>query len=110
MLSISLKKTEPTVVQHNDWKKLKNGSFRCGNVLLRCDEVDLQGGYPFQRWNIYLVGPRGKLTRVHPKSRPWSYGRSGQAKIGASRLFKPVETPVASPTGKRTPARPRSSP
>jgi hypothetical protein len=88
---LELKKSAPTVVRHNDWQKMEDGSFRCGNVLIRCDERTPYGGHTFERWQIYRVDEDGRLVRVHPKSRPWAYGSAGQAKIGASHLSKPVE-------------------
>lgn len=84
-------KLAPVVVNPNAWTKMEDGSFRSGNVLIRCDERESFGGYTFERWNIYRVEENGTLTRIWCKSRPWSYGRSGQAKIGASRIMKPLE-------------------
>jgi hypothetical protein len=88
---LKLKALAPVVVQHNDWRKQDDGSWRCGNVLIRCDKVEQFGGYTFRTWYIYRVDPGGKLTKVHPKSRPWGYGRLGGAKIGAARLAEPIE-------------------
>ncbi len=92
MKQLQLKKLAPVVVNLNDWSEQEDGSLRCGNVVIRCDERTPYGGYTFERWHIYRVETDGKLTRVHPKSRPWGYGRIGGAKIGASRLANPQET------------------
>ncbi len=93
MKPLKLKQLAPVHVRRNDWKKQEDGSFRCGNVVIRCDERTPfgDGGYVFEKWFIYRVETNGKLTRVHPKSRPWGYGHSGAAKIGASHLGNPVE-------------------
>jgi len=88
---LALKQSAPTVVRHNAWAEMEDGSFRCGNVVIRCDERIPYGGYAFQRWHIYRVGRGGKLTRVWAKSRPWGYGCSGSAKIGAGRISEPQE-------------------
>ncbi len=93
MKLLQFKKLAPVVVNPNDWSEQEDGSLRCGNVVIRCDERTPHGGYTFERWHIYRVESDGKLTRVHPKSRPWGYGHAGQAKIGASRLVKPVDAP-----------------
>lgn len=95
MKPLALKKAPPVVVNPNAWVEMEDGSFRCGNVLVRCDERTTFGGYTLQWWNIYRVGRGGRLTRVWAKSRPWGYGRSGQAKIGASHLAEPQEGPGA---------------
>lgn len=91
MKPLALKQLAPVVVRHNDWKEQEDGSFRCGNVLIRCDKRTPFGGHVFESWNIYRVNENGKLTRVWAKSRPWGYGHSGAAKIGASHLSEPVE-------------------
>lgn len=91
MKPLKLKQLAPVVCRRNDWREQEDGSLRCGNVVIRCDERTPFGGYTFERWFIYRVEPSGKLTRVHPKSRPWGYGHSGAAKIGASHLSKPIE-------------------
>jgi hypothetical protein len=91
MKPLKLKHGEPTVVRHNEWQKMEDGSFRSGNVLIRCDVRTPFGAHTFETWFIYRVDARGKLTKVHPKSRPWGYGHAGQAKIGASHLAEPVE-------------------
>ncbi len=93
MKPLKLKKLAPIVVRHNDWNEQEDGSLRCGNVLLRCDDVYYIGDYRCERWYIYRVEVDGKLTRVHPKSRPWGYGHSGAAKIGANLLRTPVAAP-----------------
>lgn len=90
MKPLELKRGEPTVVRHNHWRVQEDGSLRCGNVVIRCDRRERYGEYVFERWHIYRVDG-GRLTRVHPKSRPWGYGSSGAAKIGASRLGEPQE-------------------
>ena len=95
MKPLKLKTLRPVVYRRNDWKEQEDGSFRCGNVLIRCDERTPYGGYTFERWRIYRVETTGKLTLVHPKSRPWGYGSAGAAKIGASHLSKPVEGAMA---------------
>jgi hypothetical protein len=88
---LKLKQTAPTVVRHNDWQQMEDGSFRSGNVVIRCDRREPFGGHTFETWNIYRVDGNGRLTRVWCKSRPWGYGHAGQAKIGASHMSKPLE-------------------
>lgn len=91
MKPLRLKAGPPKVVRANAWLEQEDGSFRCGNVLIRCDERTPCGGHAFERWHIYRVEPDGRLTRVWAKSRPYGYGHAGQAKIGASHIGKPVE-------------------
>ncbi len=91
MKPLKLKYGAPVVVRRCDWQEMEDGSFRCGNVLIRCDERTPSGGYVFQKWNIYRVEENGTLTRIHPKSRPWAYGHAGQAKIGAAKMMEPVD-------------------
>lgn len=80
-------KGRPRVVNPNAWVKMEDGSFRSGNVLIRND-----GGEALRSdWRIYRVEADGRLTLVHPKSRPWGYGHPGQAKIGASHINEPQE-------------------
>lgn len=87
MKLLKLKQLAPVVHRRNDWKQMEDGSFRCGNVLIRND-----GGTGIRsNWRIYRVEQDGRLTLIHPKSRPWGYGHSGQAKIGASHMGEPVE-------------------
>lgn len=85
------KRLKTISVNLNEWTEQDDGSLRSGNVLLKCDEVYFIGEYRCERWFIYLVGEAGSIARVSPKSRPWGYGRSGAAKIGAAHLQKPVE-------------------
>lgn len=91
MKPLKLKAGPPKVVRVNAWRKQDDGSFRSGNVLIRCDERTPYGGHTFERWHIYRVEANGTLTRVWAKSRPYGYGHAGQAKIGASHIGKPVE-------------------
>jgi hypothetical protein len=91
MKPLRLKHLAPVVVRHCDWQEQEDGSLRCGNVVIRCDEREMFGEYEFKRWYIYRVEKNGKMVRVHPKSRPWGYSRAGQAKIGASHLAKPID-------------------
>lgn len=91
MKPLRLKHAAPTVVRHCDWQRTEDGSFRCGNVVIRCDRREPYGGHTFETWHIYRVDDKGRLVRVHAKSRPWGYGHSGQAKIGASHLSEPLE-------------------
>lgn len=91
MKPLALAAGEPKVVRHNAWQRMEDGSFRCGNVLVRCDEREPFGGHTFERWNIYRVEDDGTLTRVWCRSRPWGYGHAGAAKIGASHITKPLE-------------------
>ncbi len=95
MKPLKLKHLAPVVVRHCDWKEMEDGSLRCGNVVIRCDKRTPYGGHTFETWHIYRVESTGKLTRVHPKSRPWGYGHAGQAKIGASHLTQPQEGEMA---------------
>lgn len=91
MVTLKPAKAPPVVVNPNAWTRMEDGSFRSGNVVVRCDERTPFGGYTFERWHIYRVGRGGELVRVWAKSRPWGYGRAGQAKIGAGRIVAPVE-------------------
>lgn len=91
MRELKLKKTAPVVVRLNDWNEMEDGSFRCGNVVIRCDSKTSYGGHTFETWHIYCVGRGGKLIRVYAKSRPWGYGHAGQAKIGANHLAEPID-------------------
>lgn len=90
MKPLQLAAGQPTVVRHNTWVKMEDGSFRCGDVIIRNDgDTGIRSD-----WRIYRVDENGKLTRVWAKSRPWGYGHSGQAKIGASRINEPQEAEV----------------
>lgn len=91
MKPLRFDKAPPAVTNPNAWVRTGDGSFRSGNVLIRCDERTPFGGYTFERWHIYRMDGKGRLVRVHPKSRPWGYGRAGAAKIGASHLAEPQE-------------------
>lgn len=88
MKPLKLKYGPPRTVRRASWLEQEDGSWRCGDVLIRCDER-----HPWERWHIYRVGKGGELTRVSAKSRPWGYGRAGQAKIGAARMIEPVPFP-----------------
>lgn len=95
MKPLKLEHLKPVVVRHCDWNKQEDGSFRCGNVVIRCDERTPYGGHTFERWHIYRVEDGGRLVKVHAKSRPWGYGHAGQAKIGASHIAKPIDSEAA---------------
>lgn len=81
---IHLKPLPPTVARHNDWQQQRDGSYRCGNVVLR----NVGGSGLRSNWRIF-VRRNGRLVMVWPAQRPWGYGHPGQAKIGAAHLSKP---------------------
>jgi len=94
MRRVKLKYGAPVVVRRVLWEKQPDGSFRCGNILIRCDERVQDRGHVFQKWYIYRVDG-DTLTRIYVKSRPWAYGRAGQAKIGAAKMLEPVDAAKA---------------
>jgi hypothetical protein len=85
--AIRLDRDPPTVCRHNRWERRPDGSFRSGNVVLR----NVAGWGPGrEEWAIFVVAG-SREARVHPASRPWTYGHAGQAKIGVSHMLRAVK-------------------
>lgn len=63
------------------WRRLKDGSYRCGNVWVR--PWQKEGTRPLRdNWRIFVRVKR-KWEMYVSRQRPWGYGHAGQAKIGA---------------------------
>lgn len=75
--------TETRATSHGQWKRQRDGSWRCGNVKI----VNIGSTGLRQDWRIFVrartVRGRADWRIVSLRQRPWGYGHAGQAKIGA---------------------------
>ena len=68
----------------SDWVRQRDGSWRCGNVKVA---IDPKAGRDWDSWFVYVLR-RTRWVKCMPPSRPWGYGHSGQAKIGAALMAR----------------------
>jgi len=69
------------------WVKTRDGHWQSGKIQIRLVSAETKpgcGDYVFRRYGIW-VKHRGRWRQGFPRSRPWTHGSLGSAKVGAAK-------------------------